>query len=187
MQKLYETERLYLKTIDESYAEQILKYWIRNKEFLKEWVPSKSDNFYCIETQKLILKNDLIKMNNFENLILWVFEKEDYNFNNPLGLVGFTNIIKGSLNTCTLGYLLDKDKEGIGFMTEALKKGIEVIFNEYKLHRIEANIMPKNEKSLNVLKALNFINEGYFKKYQKIDNIWQDHIHLSLINEKFDS
>ena len=39
MMKIYETNRLHLREIDESYAEKVLQYYDRNREFLK---PGKS-------------------------------------------------------------------------------------------------------------------------------------------------
>ena len=60
------------------------------------------------------------------------------------------------------------------------------MFNDYKLHRIEANIMPRNEPSLKVAKKLGFIDEGILHKYLKINGKWQDHIHMALINNKLE-
>ena len=45
-------------------------------------------------------------------------------------------------------------------MTEAVQKGIEIMFNEFGLHRIEANIMPKNKPSLRVVEKLDSIKKG---------------------------
>lgn len=67
-------------------------------------------------------------------------------------------------------------------MTEVLKKGIEIMFDKYGLHRIEATVMPKNRPSLKVLEKLNFKNEGLSEKYQKINGRWEDHCHLVLLN-----
>ena len=40
-------------------------------------------------------------------------------------------------------------------------------FEELGLHRIEANVMPKNKASLRVLEKNQFINEGISKYYLK--------------------
>jgi len=68
-------------------------------------------------------------------------------------------------------------------MTEAIQKGIEIMFNEFGLHRIEANIMPGNKPSLRVVEKLGFYNEGLAYKYLKINGKWEDHIHMVLLNE----
>jgi ribosomal-protein-alanine N-acetyltransferase len=82
-----------------------------------------------------------------------------------------------------MGYKLDKDELNKGYITEALRKGIDIMFNEYGLHRIEANIMPKNSRSLRVAEKLGFYNEGLALKYLKISGRWEDHIHMVLRNE----
>ncbi|WP_278244288.1 GNAT family N-acetyltransferase [Caldisalinibacter kiritimatiensis] len=92
-------------------------------------------------------------------------------------------MVRGPFLSCFLGYKLDKDEVNKGYMTEALKMGIDIAFNELKLHRIEANIMPKNEASLRIVKKLGFYEEGVAKKYLKINGKWEDHIHMVLLNE----
>jgi ribosomal-protein-alanine N-acetyltransferase len=83
-----------------------------------------------------------------------------------------------------LGYKLDADEINKGYMTEALRKGIDIAFNEVGLHRIEANIMPKNKRSLRTVEKLGFYNEGLAYKYLKINGKWEDHIHMVLLNEE---
>jgi [ribosomal protein S5]-alanine N-acetyltransferase len=58
------------------------------------------------------------------------------------------------------------------------------MFQELGLHRIEANIMPKNKRSLRVVEKLGFYNEGLAYKYLKINGKWEDHIHMVLLNDK---
>ncbi|KNF08661.1 acetyltransferase [Gottschalkia purinilytica] len=75
------------------------------------------------------------------------------------------------------------DEVNKGYITEAIKKGIDIMFNNYGLHRIEANIMPKNKPSLRVVGKLGFYNEGLARKYLKINGVWEDHIHMVLLND----
>lgn len=181
MDKNYETERLVLKILDKSYADEILNYYIKNKEFLKEWEPKRDAEFYTKEFHEKLLEEDLIKIEKGHLLRLWIFMKND---DNIIGCVAFNNIIRGAFLSCHLGYKLDKDHVNKGYITEAVKKGIDIIFDEYKLHRIEANIMPKNKASLRVAEKLGFYNEGIAYKYLKINGKWEDHIHMVLLNDK---
>lgn len=48
---MYLTERLYLKTILEVSTEEILKYYLLNKSFLKPFEPLRSDEFYTYDYQ----------------------------------------------------------------------------------------------------------------------------------------
>ena len=68
-------------------------------------------------------------------------------------------------------------------MIEALRAAIVIIFKELKLHRIEANIMPRNRHSMNLVKKLGFEYEGLAKKYLKINGKWEDHIHMTILNK----
>ncbi|WP_017415469.1 GNAT family N-acetyltransferase [Clostridium tunisiense] len=184
MQKVYETERLVLKVIDKSYAELVIDYYLNNKCFLEQWEPVKKKEFYTKQYQEEQLDKELSSIENNNALRLWIFKKEDEN--RIIGTVGFSNIVRGAFLSCTLGYKLDKDEINKGYISEAIQKGIEVMFNEFGLHRIEANIMPKNNRSMRVVEKLGFYNEGLAYKYLKINGKWEDHIHMVLLNEKLE-
>ena len=71
-------------------------------------------------------------------------------------MISFTNISNSSFLSTTVGYKLDEEELKQGYMTEALRAAIVIIFKELKLHRIEANIMPHNRPSMNLVKKLGF-------------------------------
>jgi ribosomal-protein-alanine N-acetyltransferase len=182
MQTVYETERLILKALDKSYTELVIDYYLRNKLFLEEWEDLKTEEFYTKQYQEEQLDKELSKIENKSSFRLWLFKKED--LSRIIGSVGFNNIVRGAFLSCHLGYKLDKDEINKGYITEAIQKGIEIMFNEFGLHRIEANIMPKNKCSLRVVEKLGFYNEGFAYKYLKINGKWEDHIHMVLLNDK---
>lgn len=88
-------------------------------------------------------------------LRLWIVKKNDDT--KIIGSIAFDNIIRGAFLSCHLGYKLDKDEINKGYITEAIQKGIDIMFNEFGLDRIEANIMPKNKRSIRVVEKLGFI------------------------------
>ena len=149
MQKEYVTERLILKVLDKSYAKLVVDYYLRNKSFLEEWEPVRSKEFYTREYQEKQLDNELVDIESKRSFRLWIFKKEDST--RIIGTVSFSNIVWGAFLSCHLGYKLDKDEINKGYMTEAVQKGIDIMFKEFGLHRIEANIMPKNKPSLRVV------------------------------------
>lgn len=181
MKKSYETERLVLKVLNKAYAEIVLDYFQRNKTFLEEWEVIRDNEFYTIEFQESQLEKELSLIENGSMFKLWIFKKGDGD--KVIGSIAFNNIVRGAFLSCHLGYRLDKDEINKGYMTEAIQKGINIIFDDLKLHRIEANIMPKNKQSLKVVEKLGFYNEGLAYKYLKINGKWEDHIHMVLIND----
>lgn len=180
MKTVYETERLLLKVADKSYAAMVLDYYLRNKSFLEAWEPVRNEEFYTKQYHEEQLDKELIEIKNNNSFRLWVFKKEDDS--KIIGSIAFTNIVRGIFLSTYLGYRSDKDEINKGYITEAIQKGIEIIFDEYGLHRIEANIMPKNKMSLRVVEKLGFYNEGLSYKYLKINGNWEDHIHMVLLN-----
>jgi len=177
---IIKTKRLILKNLDENAAVEVLDYYQRNREFLNEWEASKNNKYFTLKHQIKLLKKQKLKMENGTLFRFWIYKKAN---NKLIGSVAFNNIIRGAFQSCHLGYKLDKDEINQGYMTEALKAAINYAFKELKLHRIEANIMPKNKASLKVVEKLRFINEGISKNYLKIDGSWEDHIHMVLLNE----
>ncbi len=184
MKNVYETERLILKILNKHDKELVFDYYLRNKDFLSEWVPTRELEFFTLNFHKQILNNEYKAFLDKEHIRLWLFKKEKPN--RIIGTICFSLIVMGAFQSCYLGYSLSDGEECKGYMTEAIKKGIDIMFNEYGLHRIEANVMPKNKASLHVLDKLNFKDEGIAKKYLKINGKWEDHIHRVLFNEKLE-
>jgi len=182
VQKVYETERLILKIIDKSCAKMVLDYFLRNKLFLEEWESVKSEEFYTVQYQEEQLDKDLSSIMNNNMFRLWIVKKHDDS--RIIGSISFNNIVRGAFLSCSLSYRLDKDEINKGYITEAIQRGIEIMFNEFGLHRIEANIMPRNKCSLRVAEKLGFYNEGLAYKYLKINDKWEDHVHMVLLNDK---
>ena len=176
----YETERLELNLSNPEMVHEVCDYFIRNKEFLKCVEPKRTDEYYTEEYQSKLLLNDYLFVNGKAMFKFWITKK---NSKKVIGVIYFNGITFGSFSSCFLSLRLDKDEVRQGYMMEAIKKGIEIAFNDLGLHRIEANVMPSNEAALNLLKKLNFYNEGIAKKYLKINGIWEDHIHMVLLNE----
>ncbi|WP_330651492.1 GNAT family protein [Tepidibacter aestuarii] len=108
MEKVYQTENLVLKVLNKTHAELVLDYYLRNKEFLKEWEPIKSDGFYTVECHQQQLEKESINVKNKDSLRLWIFKKDDDK--RIIGCIAFTNIVMGAFLSCYLGYKLDKDE-----------------------------------------------------------------------------
>ncbi len=181
MPAIYYTPRLCLKVLDSSSATLVTDYLIRNRDFMEEWESAKADSYFTREYQEANLDKETAEAEAGRIFRLWIFKKGEED--RIIGTVGFSNIIRGAFWSCHLGYKLDRDEINNGYITEAIRKGIEIIFGEFGLHRIEANIMPRNKPSLRVAEKLGFYNEGLAKKYLKINGVWEDHIHMVLLNE----
>lgn len=184
METRYETKRLVLKVLGEEDAGMVLDYYDRNREFLKEWEPVRTEEFYRKDFHEKELREDLRKLEKGEGLRLWIFLNGEET--RIIGAVAFNNIVRGVFQSCHLGYKLDREAVGQGYAREAVARGIRIMFEELHLHRIEANIMPRNTSSRVVVESLGFQEEGLARKYLKIGGVWEDHIHWVLLNEADD-
>ena len=177
-----QSERLILKVLDPSDAPSVLAYLLRNRAFFEPWSPTPAPAQYTLAFQHERLRMDLAVIYEGRMLKLWLFKKDDPAFQHVVGDVVFQNIVRGSFQSCHLGYKIDQQLLNQGFMTEALRRGISFVFDELKLHRIEANVMPRNGPSRRVVEKLGFIDEGRSQKYLKINGVWEEHIHYVLLN-----
>lgn len=173
-----ETERLVLMTLDESFAERVLDFFVRNREHLQPWEPARPRSFYHLDYQRKQLAFDQVKMSAGQLFKVWLFEKADAALQKIIGSVAVSEIMRGCFLSGFLGYRMDKDYTGKGYMTEAVAKVVEYAFSELGLHRLEANIMPRNKASLRVVEKLGFYEEGLSQKLLLINGRWEDHIRM---------
>jgi len=177
----YQTERLLLSTPTPRDARRAQDYYLRNREFLKEWEPARTPEFYTRAHQQKLLRTQLREMKAGRAVSLWLSlggEPERI-----IGFVGASNIVRGSFHSCFLGYKLDAELTGRGFMSEALAAFCRVLFQEHKLHRLEANIRPENAASIRVVEKLGFVYEGRSRDYLFINGAWRDHLHYALLSD----
>ena len=75
-----------------------------------------------------------------------------------------------------LGYRLRHAAWGRGYATEGGRELVRYGFDDLGLHRVEANVMPRNAASRKLLRRLGFIEEGLARQYLRIAGVWEDHI-----------
>lgn len=183
MKEIYITERLILEVLKPEDAPLVTDYYIRNRVFLQPWEPKREYQFYTNEHHEQLLAMDQRSLKDGRGIRLWIFKKDEYK-TRTIGCICLSNIIRGCFQSCFVGYKGDKDEVKKGYMKEALDKVVNIAFHEACLHRIEANIIPRNIPSIKLVKSLGFQYEGLGEKYLKINDVWEDHEHYSITSEK---
>ncbi|MFB7138111.1 GNAT family N-acetyltransferase [Bacillus sp. AFS017336] len=171
---------IHIRQLEVSDAEEFLAYEVRNREFFKPFTYIKDESFYTLEAQVDRIKSYKEKSDNDVYYGFGIFLNETNAF---IGFTMLAEVLRGDLQSCFVGYSLDEDQNGKGFTTEAVKLVVEYAFNELKLHRIEAGVMPHNIGSIRVLEKSGFHKEGIAKKNVRINGKWEDHQVLAIINE----
>lgn len=178
---MIEVNGLQLIPADMSLAEEAADYYRRNREFLKEFEPEHGEEFYTVYGQKMGLIAEEIAMKR-GNICRFYIRHKDMP-GKIIGVISLSDITMGFFCSAFLGYKLDETCINRGYMTELISWMVTYGFETLHLHRIEANVMPKNERSLRVLEKNGFEREGLAKKYLRINGVWEDHIHMVKIND----
>jgi ribosomal-protein-alanine N-acetyltransferase len=80
-----------------------------------------------------------------------------------------------------LGYALGREHWGNGYMQEALRALLDYCFDELKLHRLEADVDPRNASSIRTLEKLGFRQEGYLRERWLVGGGIQDSLFYGLL------
>lgn len=102
-----------------------------------------------------------------------------------IGGVNINNVVRGAANFASIGYWIDEQSQGKGLMREALELVLIFAYDTLMLHRINASCMPRNQRSVNLLRRLGFSEEGFAEKYIRINGVWEDHLLFGLNAEDF--
>lgn len=178
------TERLMLKSPHEVTGKEVSEYYIRNRQFLTPFQPIKEKGFYTEAYQEEFLKIQRKEWDEQSGFRFYICRKEQEK--EIIGNISLSNIVRGGFWSCFIGCGLDERYVNHGYMTEATNRVVRFGFDELGLHRIEANIMPRNKPSRAVVKKCHFVEEGISKKYLKINGVWEDHLHYVILNEKME-
>ena len=99
-----------------------------------------------------------------------------------IGILGHYRI-KPEHHRAEIGYMLHKEHNGKGIITEAVQEVVKYGFNEMKLHSIEAIIDPENFGSEKVLQKCGFIKEAHFKENEFFEGRFIDSVIYSILNK----
>ncbi|GAA0731186.1 GNAT family protein [Clostridium malenominatum] len=179
---LLEGRKISLKILTPEDAEQILEYYINNKEHLEPYEPSREKDFYTLAFQRRTLVESYKQFLNGSAVNFGIYKKDRF-----IGKIRLSNIIEGAFRNCFVGYSIDKGEQGNGYMKDALKLIIEYAFNDLNLHRVEASTLTDNVKSQGVLRSCGFNEIGLNKDYLYINGRWRDHITFSKVKGGFNN
>jgi ribosomal-protein-alanine N-acetyltransferase len=99
------------------------------------------------------------------------------------GVYNISQISRGFFESAYLGYYAFAPAAGKGLMGEGLELVLRHSFRKLKLHRLEANIQPDNERSKRLVERAGFRYEGYSPRYLKIGGRWRDHERWAITRE----
>ena len=171
--------RISIRFLEDEDLPAVLHLRVKNKELFQSYSIKRSAKYYTEEGQLENIRRSREEAEQEKGCTCGVFLNETQEL---IGIVGLSHMDMHMMRCCMIGYNMDEDYHGHGYMTEAVQLMIEYAFRVLKLHRIEAGAMPHNLGSIRVLEKAGFEREGIARKNVRINDKWEDHVMLAILN-----
>jgi len=152
----------------------------RSRDFLTPWEPTWPIDDLTRNAYRRRIRRYMREVKEDHAYPFFIFRDEDE------ALVGgctLSNVQRGVQQSCTLGYWAGEIHAGKGYVTGAVRALIPYVFEELRLHRLQAACLPENERSKAVLRKCGFREEGYARGYLRINGMWRDHVVFAILRD----
>lgn len=171
--------RVYLRPPHRRDAKKWLAIRAASRQFLEPWEPTWAKDALTRKAFMRRLRAYAIHSNADTGYTFFVFRAEDRAL---LGGISINDVRRGVSQSCSIGYWIGEPYARQGYMTEALTALLPFIFESLMLHRVEAACLPRNNPSQALLRKLGFREEGYARRYLRINGKWRDHVLLAMLD-----
>ena len=86
-----------------------------------------------------------------------------------------------------VGYALGRAHWGRGYVSEALDAALRFAFETLALHRLEADVDPRNPASMRVLERAGFTREGFLRERYHVHGEVQDAVYYGLLRREWEA
>ncbi len=105
------------------------------------------------------------------------------------GLFNLNEIVRGPFENAYAGWSVNLEVAGEGYATEGVRGLLDIAFaappRGLGLHRVQANVIPRNHRSLRIIEKCGFRPEGLARSYLKIAGEWEDHAMFAMLAEEW--
>ncbi len=158
------------------------KQWIdireKSRDFLEVWEPTWPSDATTPAAFRRRLKKFTTDWRDGATYAFLIFRREDEAL---VGGITLSNVRRGVAQSGSVGYWMGKPYARNGYMAETVQLMLEFAFDTLGLHRVEAACLPSNTPSRNLLLKSGFTQEGFARRYLRINGAWQDHISFAIL------
>jgi ribosomal-protein-alanine N-acetyltransferase len=147
-----------------------------NRDFLAPFEPVRDDAYFTLEGHGAVIGAALERHEQGTTVPYVILES-----GRIVGRITLNEIVRGPLQSCSLGYWVSAAENGRGIATAAARAMTRVAFDELGLHRVQAGTLLHNVTSQRVLERTGFIRYGVAPQYLNIAGTWQDHALYQLL------
>jgi ribosomal-protein-alanine N-acetyltransferase len=149
-----------------------------SREAFTPWEPLRDDEFFTVGKQRSLLVDALAAYAQGSTVPLVIVDGSVV-----VGRITLNGVVRGPLQSASLGYWVSPRFQGRGFATAAVADAITLAFGEMKLHRLQAETLLNNTGSQQVLLRNGFRPYGVAPSYLKIAGRWQDFVLFHLLSD----
>lgn len=175
--KNLETERLFLRRINENDAEEVLA--LRGNPEIMKYIPRPLAKTKEDALEHIAMIEEKIENNTGINWGITIKGSDKI-----IGIIGHYRI-QPENHRAEIGYMSLPEYNGKGYITEAIKAVVEYGFEEMNLHSIEAVIDPDNIASEKVLQKNGFVKEAHILENELWEGKFWDTVIYSLLKRNF--
>jgi ribosomal-protein-alanine N-acetyltransferase len=176
-----QTPRLIVRLVEPDDVDEVIAYDRRNAEHFAMWAPAPSADAFDRDKRRERIARRRAEADADTGYGFIATLHDD-----PRIVVGISlnHVVRFAFQACHLGYSVDREHQGKGFASEAVRAVVDFAFETLGLHRLMANYQPTNERSGRLLRRLGFVPEGYARDYLFINGAWRDHVLTALVNPR---
>jgi ribosomal-protein-alanine N-acetyltransferase len=87
-----------------------------------------------------------------------------------------------------IGFFVDRDREGQGYVTEAVRAALGFIFEHLKAHRVRLECDDTNDRSRRVAERCRMVREGHIRENKRnADGTLSGTLHFGLLKREFEA
>lgn len=165
---------VYLRAPQPSDALRFCELMLESRKLHANWV---QPPLSAVEFAGYLKRN---RAADFAGMLLCRHEDDDI-----VGVFNLSQIVHGALMSAYLGYYVAALHAHNGYMRAGLQLALRHAFRDLKLHRLEANIQPRNVASRSLVQQAGFRLEGFSPRYLKIGGRWRDHERWAILAEEW--
>ena len=175
------TSRLVVRLVEPDDVDEVIAYDRRNAEHFAMWAPAPSADAFDRDKRRERIARRRAEADADTGYGFIAMLHDD-----PRAVAGISlnHVVRFAFQACHLGYSVDREHEGKGLASEAVRAVVDFAFKTLGLHRLMANYQPTNERSGRLLRRLGFVPEGYARDYLFINGAWRDHVLTALVNPR---
>ena len=171
---------IYISQLQYEEAEQLLTLRLRNRMAHQQYEPRYDEQFYTLEGQQQVLSRRLLEAQQDKAYMFGIYLLDG----SLIGQITLSNIVSGVGQFADIGYFIDQELQGKGYMSAAVGLILQFAFRALDLHRVQAAILVHNDRSRRVLEKNHFQPEGTARGFIMINGEWQDHQTFAILADE---